>query len=48
MQRVLNGKTAVITGSLIPNISGSPNYRLIAERVRQLVLPFEKDEDLNS
>ncbi|MAW07605.1 MAG: hypothetical protein CME61_04915, partial [Halobacteriovoraceae bacterium] len=43
----LDGKTAVITGSLIPNVQGSPNYRLIAEKVRELVQPFEDNKDLS-
>ena len=42
----LDGKTAVVTAALIPNVKGSPNYRLIAEKVRELVKPFEKDSGL--
>jgi uncharacterized protein len=42
----LDGKTAVVTAALIPNVKGSPNYRLIAEKVRELVKPYEKDSGL--
>ena len=42
----MDGKTAVVTAALIPNVKGSPNYRLIAEKVRELVKPFEKDSGL--
>lgn len=43
----LDGKTAVVTAALIPNVKGSPNYRLVAEKVRELISPYDKEVDLS-